>query len=325
MRKVTEDFIGTCQACFGEFKVNETSKLIVLHGYKRPGDGYTHGECAGTGHAPFEYDTALTVQIIAMHRDLSDKAAQRFAKLIQWQTMIQTGEAEGNEAIKLTRHYREYNKETHRYDDKSEIVTPGHAYWDNTLRTVKARTISDENYHTRVAAYLQAKVDAWQRGQIVGIDVPVTGLTRAFRKAYDPAEEDAQKERDRLKAERDAKPGKLKVMFHRKRGWPEDGLSDTDRRRWFEKEDAEEKALVARIKAWTKANLTEHTEGKVIVRAELGDYDLPRSIRNDGERKVVTVIMPWYYRDLIDNLFSNAVPYETEKKKRSFTIEGEPS
>ena len=308
MRKVTEDFIGTCQACFGEFKVNEASKLIVLHGYQRPGIGFILGDCEGTAHTPFEYGYALTEQVITRHRTAADTQAQLFAQLNQPGF---TGP--------LTRHWQAYNPDTCKYYDRSEPVTPGHEYWETTLRHDKRITAAREEHHTRVAAFLQAKVDAWKRGQIVGIDVPATGRERALRKAYDPVAADAAEERAKIKAARDAKPGKLKVTFYTTLGWPSNEASHEERRAFFEKEDAEKKARIERLKAWAKANY----EGKLMVR-ESYDSDLPRSVRNrEAHYHVVCVHLPWEYRAVIKD--KRGVTEEVLANKRvDYFVEGEP-
>jgi hypothetical protein len=305
MRKVTEDFIGTCQACFGEFKVNEGSKLIVFHGYKRPGDGYTIGQCAGTDHAPFEYDTALTVEIIKQHRDRAAKARRALNNM------------NAGKIIKLIRYWQEYNKETRRYDDKQEWVSPDHPEWDRTLRHEIAKEESNERYHSRVADYLQGMVDRWTRGKIVGIDVPATGLSRPLRKAYDPAEADAAAARAAEKATRDAKPGKLKVMFYRPSGWPEDGLSYDDRRTFFDKRDAAKTEWKDRLKAAMK----EKFPGKVIVREDY-DSSLPRSIRSDNKAHfdVVSVNLDWTHRDGIEAHYPDAKRIMTEKKRIEYVV-----
>lgn len=308
-RKVTEDFIGTCQACFGEFKVNEGSHQIVLHGYKRPGHGYIVGNCAGTDHAPFEYDTALTVQIIASHRSAADTSRAYKEKL------------ETGKVTKLIRYWQDYDRQTFRTIEKQEEVEPGHKHWDSTLRGAIGRAEANITYHTRVANFLQSKVDAWTRGQIVGIDVPATGKTRTFRKAYDPAEEDAANARAAEKAKRDAKPGKLKLIFYQP-SEPRDpnGYSGNDRawREWLDRKDAKEKAYAADIRQWAKANI----EGKTMVRPAIGDYDLPRDVRGNGDFDVVIVHLPWEYRDEITTMFSTARLYENQPKSISYVLCG---
>ena len=43
---------GTCPCCFSVQKLDDG--VMVLHGYQRPGDGYTHGRCYGVGRKPLE-------------------------------------------------------------------------------------------------------------------------------------------------------------------------------------------------------------------------------------------------------------------------------
>lgn len=57
-----------CQICESHFCTK--NGVLVKHGYKRPGDGYLHGECSGVGHAPFPATDALVpyrAMIATMH------------------------------------------------------------------------------------------------------------------------------------------------------------------------------------------------------------------------------------------------------------------
>ena len=49
-------YVGECQICEGQFKVQDGR--VVLHGYKRPGDGYIIGECFGRNEPPYELSCA---------------------------------------------------------------------------------------------------------------------------------------------------------------------------------------------------------------------------------------------------------------------------
>ena len=48
----TRENTGTCPVCFNNIKVQKGE--MVIHGYKRPGTGQTHGRCFGVGYPPFE-------------------------------------------------------------------------------------------------------------------------------------------------------------------------------------------------------------------------------------------------------------------------------
>ncbi len=58
----TRENTGTCPVCFNNIKLRPTARKardkampgITLHGYKRPGTGYIHGECFGIDYPPFE-------------------------------------------------------------------------------------------------------------------------------------------------------------------------------------------------------------------------------------------------------------------------------
>jgi hypothetical protein len=75
---VDGSYVGTCQACFGQYVVKQFKSsesraggdmlkpmpkgklVVVLHGYERPGHGYVTGECPGRGHEPFEVAKDVT-------------------------------------------------------------------------------------------------------------------------------------------------------------------------------------------------------------------------------------------------------------------------
>ncbi len=46
---------GTCPCCGMNVKMRDGK--LVLHGYRRPGDGSTHGQCFGVGYEPYERST----------------------------------------------------------------------------------------------------------------------------------------------------------------------------------------------------------------------------------------------------------------------------
>lgn len=57
---------GTCQCCFNSQKVSKADgKLMSLHGYERPGNGYILGECRGQEQQPYEVSCEKTKQFKA--------------------------------------------------------------------------------------------------------------------------------------------------------------------------------------------------------------------------------------------------------------------
>lgn len=51
-KNVATRYVGTCGFCGKEQRVQDNQ--LVLHGYKRPGHGYTEGRCPGVGNPPYE-------------------------------------------------------------------------------------------------------------------------------------------------------------------------------------------------------------------------------------------------------------------------------
>jgi len=52
----TRENTGTCGACLRNIKLREkgSGPVMVIHGYKRPGSGYTIGRCYGVDYPPYE-------------------------------------------------------------------------------------------------------------------------------------------------------------------------------------------------------------------------------------------------------------------------------
>jgi hypothetical protein len=51
-------FLGNCQLCEGDFKLNNENRM-VHHGYKRPGHGQIEGDCPGVHKDPYEVSCEL--------------------------------------------------------------------------------------------------------------------------------------------------------------------------------------------------------------------------------------------------------------------------
>lgn len=54
----TREGTGTCGLCFRNIKI--PGGVLAFHGYRRPGTGYTEGQCDGTGRRPFEVSVEVT-------------------------------------------------------------------------------------------------------------------------------------------------------------------------------------------------------------------------------------------------------------------------
>ena len=203
MRKVSEDYIGTCQACFGEYKVGD-DRAMVLHGYLRPGNGEVRGRCCGTDHPPFEYGHALTDKIIVQCRQTAETCGATLARL------------RAGEIVSLPRTWTEIVGRgwDRREIPKCEMIGPDSVHW----RAEVERVIRSEEHllrhYTEMADYMQQRVDGWAPGQIVGLDLPATGRMRGLREAYDPARAASEARNAAARAEREARPGKLKVTLY---------------------------------------------------------------------------------------------------------------
>ena len=77
-KKVT----GTCQACFRRFatKENGVTRVLVNHGYERPGHGYLVGRCWGVASPPYELDVEVTK---AWHMKLSTGVLPSYQAALQ--------------------------------------------------------------------------------------------------------------------------------------------------------------------------------------------------------------------------------------------------
>jgi len=92
------DYLGTCQACFGQFVVKQRKSsesragggwkranagklVVVLHGYKRPGVGYIIGDCLGQGEEPFELAKDITEKFCKDLKHMQGMQQKYLAKL----------------------------------------------------------------------------------------------------------------------------------------------------------------------------------------------------------------------------------------------------
>lgn len=69
-----------CQVCGGCFKATKGG-MVGKHGYKRPGDGFLHGECRGAGRAPYKATDAIveTLAVYAPAAAAAEALSARYA------------------------------------------------------------------------------------------------------------------------------------------------------------------------------------------------------------------------------------------------------
>lgn len=78
-KKAEKATTGTCQVCFGVF---ETRKgRMVLHGFERPGIGYTVGRCPGVGHLPYAASNQALRTSVNMTKEAKRAQANRESML----------------------------------------------------------------------------------------------------------------------------------------------------------------------------------------------------------------------------------------------------
>lgn len=77
---------GLCAVCFGDYIVDADEKdhqqnHMVLHGYKRPGTGYTYGRCPGMAFPNFEISCAGTKAYLKMLHSELERQRERLAEI----------------------------------------------------------------------------------------------------------------------------------------------------------------------------------------------------------------------------------------------------
>lgn len=312
MKMVSEDYIGTCQWCDGEFKVNANG-LMVLHGYQRPGYGYTLGNCTGYRQPPFEYDHKLMeVRIADLKKHNSNMAAQ--IKKIDGGTLEKIPNPNFVPPNDPRRTPRWGGLDPYEGDYNSLFEFPrGHKHFDQTVRHLRARLVADIAWNENTIAYLTEKVKNWTRKDIPGLDTPPTGKKRYLRDPYDPDKLAARAEFEAAKAARDAKPGKITVNVYAIVPFEslDQSLPEDERERQWrarnEAFDAAENEFKAKVKAWAKGRFP---EGKLWT----GDGDRYEAERasgvkdfKDGKRILCLAFKPdWQYRDEVMAMFPNA-------------------
>lgn len=311
MRKLTEDFIGTCQWCLGEYKVNGRQKM-TLHGYLRPGHGFVIGQCHGVGHAPFEYENELTHKFLSQMIEESAKLDKMIKKI------------DGGLRKIANSSYREEGKRDRYYrDDTPQFLFPGDRMFDHAVKVLRANLTAALNFNNKSITHYEEMLANWTRGKIVGIDSPATGKTRELRDGY--SAEDAEKKADLTakRAERDAKPGKLMISVFALFAYPPRITDDSPESEalWkarYDKKAAAEKAFKDAVKAVAKKRYP----GKIWVGAGYGG-DIEHAYRRAGRPldaasssiEVTTFKPEWQYLDEVLAAFPHAVKSEEKNGK----------
>lgn len=127
------DNTGTCGCCFENMKRESNSRgALVLHGYRRPGDGATHGRCYGVGYRPFEVSPEATQEY------LTDVLVPQHERAQRHLAFLLSGEVK---SLTVGR------------GNRAETVVPGHDLWAYYLRCEQdsARRAEERERSTREA------------------------------------------------------------------------------------------------------------------------------------------------------------------------------
>jgi hypothetical protein len=126
----TRENTGTCPCCWGNFKLTPHTKHgkdkslpgMILHGYKRPGTGYIHGNCFGQDWPPFELSPEGTIawaKVVEGWKERAEEALKRLER--REDTVLVFGMGRTYEKDKMTPHEwgRKYDERI--ADQKSTI------------------------------------------------------------------------------------------------------------------------------------------------------------------------------------------------------------
>lgn len=141
--KAREGREGTCQICEGRQIIQPTGEnkgTLVLHGYNRPGYGYTVGECFGYHRKPFEVACdALEEFVTGLKATLASEEG-RLATLPTLTSML------------VEKSWR----------DKTLVtITPKDARWNSTMASKTYEVEANIRSLKRDIAYQTARLEGW--------------------------------------------------------------------------------------------------------------------------------------------------------------------
>ena len=137
----TKENTATCSVCWRNIKLKGTT--MVLHGYQRPGWGYTVGSCPGTRQQPYELSAQGCQKYIKKYIDPAIASAQEF---------IENGKAGRFKTLTI----------------RKEEITPDDPSWDRYLEGAIASRENELRSISRDQAKYQALVDGWERLPLFG-------------------------------------------------------------------------------------------------------------------------------------------------------------
>lgn len=138
---------GTCPCCFANVKLRNGN--IVLHGYQRPGLGYTVGSCFGVGYEPYEVSTKGTEAAQAQFQRTLESLQGRLEKLTS---------PDFSDPLYTTRGYG-------RHKHRVEVLKAESPYdWESLRKSAVYSTERDIRHCTADISMMTAKIEAWKPG-----------------------------------------------------------------------------------------------------------------------------------------------------------------
>jgi hypothetical protein len=190
-------YVGECQMCGNRQKVSSPTGTVAFHGYKRPGGGSTYGRCSGTDCQPYELSCdAIKDGVVRVVRDL--EATRAYMASLEAGTVTYLVEAR----------QRGQRFETVQF----AVGVSAPVVWVNAMARAVRATGQNIRGMVEMIAWMNARIAAWQPGQVQEIDE--RGHTATDRAAQDKRRQDradAKAAAATKKADREAKQEARKV------------------------------------------------------------------------------------------------------------------
>lgn len=143
---------GTCGVCSQNVKMEGIGKgtTLVLHGYLRPGDGATHGECFGRGYEPHELSPKAAADFLAQRLIPDRDGAAIYLR------RLRTGEVTRIQTDMPSRHN----------NWKATYVSKGEPHWERVLREETGSSEHRLKMAQRFVDTFTAKVASWKPDEL---------------------------------------------------------------------------------------------------------------------------------------------------------------
>lgn len=150
---------GTCPVCWHTQSV--AGQLMVLHGYRRPGDGATYGNCAGYGRRAFE----LTAEDAIWYRLQVQGERERLAQLLQVLQMNQL------EALQVPDHSKPRKLAGKTIGYEMRTVRRGDPDWTQVRDRTINRVLGEIAACDADLAERTRRIEAWQPAELRSYDI----------------------------------------------------------------------------------------------------------------------------------------------------------